>query len=89
VTLFCRRAPIAAVPHALPTVRPRRSGRMQRPTRFAGIELAIYHAGEAWAGRILSCLKAQAGCASEDPDAVCDPLGGPPGRVPARRRATS
>ncbi len=32
-----------------------------------------YHAGEAGGNAILSCLKAQAGCASEDPDAVCDP----------------
>ncbi|WP_386683015.1 YHYH protein [Loktanella sp. R86503] len=39
-----------------------------------------YHAGEAGGNAILSCLKAQSGCASEDPDAVCDAsaMGRPP-----------
>jgi hypothetical protein len=31
-----------------------------------------YHAGEAGSNAIVPCLKAEAGCASEDPDAVCD-----------------
>jgi hypothetical protein len=31
-----------------------------------------YHAGAAGTNAILSCLKAEAGCASEDSDAVCD-----------------
>lgn len=31
-----------------------------------------YHAGEAGSNAIVSCLMAQAGCASEDPDATCD-----------------
>jgi hypothetical protein len=31
-----------------------------------------YHAGAAGTNAILSCLKAEVGCSSEDPDAVCD-----------------
>ncbi|WP_376874277.1 YHYH protein [Albirhodobacter sp. R86504] len=31
-----------------------------------------YHAGEAGSNAILGCMTAQAGCVSEDPDAVCD-----------------
>lgn len=31
-----------------------------------------YHAGDAGSNAIVSCLQAEAGCASEDPDQMCD-----------------
>lgn len=35
-------------------------------------EVYHYHAGEAGSNAILSCLKAEAGCVSDDPDQICD-----------------
>ncbi|SFR36918.1 YHYH protein [Yoonia tamlensis] len=37
-----------------------------------------YHAGEAGSNAILSCLKAETGCASENPDQTCDASARPP-----------
>lgn len=37
-----------------------------------------YHAGAAGSNAILGCLKAEAGCVSEDPDRICDASARPP-----------
>jgi hypothetical protein len=70
-TLFCRRTPSRRT-HALANGATPDDLDACNSHEVEGMSYH-YHAGEAGGNAILFCLKAQAGCASEDPDAVCDP----------------